>query len=871
MPLSVRKRREGTGMRCRLIVAGLLAMTFAGVFAGTFTDAFQAPGRDAKPWCYWWWQNGNATRESITADLEAMKDLGFGGTMMSDSRGYHDDEDHVFTPKPANTVMDAEWRALVQHAIRECRRLGLQIAFNTATSGGKLCGPWPLGVDSPKRLMCRVYPKGAAFEKPDFPFWHDIASFPVKADAAELVKRGWYEAGDGTRTQHASIRNSTAARQWYREGVGEDYVVRFGWTTIPGHDYDADVLDPAAVRRFFDRFTGAIMDEAGAENVGRDKTVVGIYSVSWEGVVPMWSPTFEADFKKFAGYDLRSKMTWLAGIAPEGADTEKFMVDCRRARNDMFRENFYGTLSAIAKERAVMMLSENGGPWRREPEVFLEADQLEYLSLNDMPQGEFWVVEGAGMDKLWGDHSQAFCHMRGVVSAGHVYGRKRMSVEAFTHMTPHWSISPWTLKKAIDMVFADGGNHLLWHTFSHALDSWGTPGYEYFAGTHINRNVTWHKEAKAFIAYLARCEAVLQTGEPVVDLAVKAGTRPYAHWGRYRYRTPDGAAIPAGYNYDLVSDVQWTKSRLVSDPVNAAVKYRVFPSGMKYPEALPALPDLEGPWTFCHRTSGAEDLYFLQGFAKGEAFFRVKAASAVLLEAVTGEIKPLETVSIEDGRTMIALDTTANGSAIVVLKRGEKREELRTQYNATMKGVSAVEDRSVAVTGPWDVTFRYHRLDHTRHLPKPMKLTKLTDWTLSSDSDLRHFAGHAAYVTTVSLPEEVSAFSSLAIGALPSGVAAVKVNGTDCGIVWCPPWEARIPVGTLKPGENLIEIDYTNNWQNRLVGDTFLPKADRVTTSCLQLLPSRQKPNGKTLHRYSGYASTDPLQPSGLIGPVVLK
>lgn len=847
----------------RIIASCVVVFASTALCAGSFTEAFKAPNRAAKPWCYWWWQNGNATEESITADLEAMRDLGFGGMVMSDSRGYHDDEDHVFTPKPQNTVMDDEWRALVRHAVRECRRLGLQIAFNTATSGGKLCGPWALGADSPKRLMVRVYPKGAAFEKPDFPFWHDIASFEVKADASELVKRGWYEAGDGTRTQHASFRNSTARLKWYREGVGEDYVVRFGWTTIPGHEYDADVLDPAAVRRFFNRFTGTIMDEAGADLVGTDKTISGIYSVSWEGVVPMWSPTFEADFRKFAGYDLRTKMTWLAGIAPEGADTERFMVDCRRARNDMFRENFYGTLAAVAKERGVIMFSENGGPWRREPEVFLEADQLEFLALNDMPQGEFWVEEGFGLIRFWQDLSREFVHMRGAVSAGHVYGKRRMSVEAFTHMTPHWSISPWTLKKAIDIVFADGGNHVVWHTFTHALDGWGAPGYEYFAGTHINRNVTWHREARAFVGYLARCEAVLQTGEPVVDIAVKAGRRPYADWDRYRYRTPDGQAIPAGFNYDLVSDVAWAKSKVVDG-------MRVFPSGMRYAAELPALPDLEGPWTFCHRTAADEDLYFLQGFAKGEAILRVKAASASLLDAVTGEIRPLVVVPLRDGRTLVRLDTTANGSAIVVLKRGECSLELDYPHYATMKELKAIRDDSVMVGGPWDVSFRYHRLDHTRHLPKPMKLTKLTDWTLASDDDLKYFSGHARYSTVVELPAGAK-FTTLAIGALPTGVASVKLNGVDCGIVWCPPWEARIPAGTLRAGTNTVEIEYTNNWQNRLIGDTFLPKSDRVTTSCLQLLPSHQKPNGKVLNRYSGYASTDSLQPSGLLGPVRLE
>ena len=62
-------------------------------------DDFANPPDSAKPWCYWWWVNGHVDRETITADLESMKRLGFGGVLMFDSRGYWDDEEHVVNPK----------------------------------------------------------------------------------------------------------------------------------------------------------------------------------------------------------------------------------------------------------------------------------------------------------------------------------------------------------------------------------------------------------------------------------------------------------------------------------------------------------------------------------------------------------------------------------------------------------------------------------------------------------------------------------------------------------------------------------------------------------------------------------------------------
>lgn len=67
------------------------------VLASLWTN-FVNPPISARPWCYWWWTNGHVDHETITADLESMKALGFGGVLMFDSRGYWDDDEHVRNP-----------------------------------------------------------------------------------------------------------------------------------------------------------------------------------------------------------------------------------------------------------------------------------------------------------------------------------------------------------------------------------------------------------------------------------------------------------------------------------------------------------------------------------------------------------------------------------------------------------------------------------------------------------------------------------------------------------------------------------------------------------------------------------------------------
>ncbi|MCH7227009.1 glycosylhydrolase-like jelly roll fold domain-containing protein [Haloferula sp. A504] len=76
----------------------------------------------------------------------------------------------------------------------------------------------------------------------------------------------------------------------------------------------------------------------------------------------------------------------------------------------------------------------------------------------------------------------------------------------------------------------------------------------------------------------------------------------------------------------------------------------------------------------------------------------------------------------------------------------------------------------------------------------------------------------------------------------------------DAGIVWKEPF--RIDLRPLaKAGENALRIEVTNNWNNRLVGDARGEGEHRITRTNLA---------GKFNER-------SPLQPSGLIGPVVLQ
>ena len=50
----------------------------------TLEENFKAPPTSAFPQTLWFWMNGNVTKEGITLDLEAMKQVGIGGVLNFD-------------------------------------------------------------------------------------------------------------------------------------------------------------------------------------------------------------------------------------------------------------------------------------------------------------------------------------------------------------------------------------------------------------------------------------------------------------------------------------------------------------------------------------------------------------------------------------------------------------------------------------------------------------------------------------------------------------------------------------------------------------------------------------------------------------------
>ena len=918
--------RSSLAMKAKFLVLILLTVSMMGGRSETssWERGFRTvPGSD-KPWVYWWWLNGNVDEPTITRDLEAMRQLGVGGFLMFDARGYHDDQNHVLMPPARMEFMSPRWRRRVKFALGEANRLGLQASINLSSSAGALKGPWKVGDDAPKRLCWTTRelsgPQRFHWELKSPPgkrFW-EVALLAVRHDepaSSGTNAESWQEIIRTLPVRSAekdvvdlSAKVDAQGRLAWDVPPGQWALLRFGCVTMEGHEYDVDILDPKAVASHFQRMGQAILDDAGPL---AGKTLTHFYSVSWEGAVPTWTLGFEKEFAKYRGYELRPWLPVLAGITLRSrTESERFRHDFYQTLGDAFRDNFYGTMQTLCHQAGLQWHSESGGPWNRKLASFAEADQLAFLGRNDMPQGEFWFTGFPVKRRQEMNRPPAM--------AAHIYGRRLAAAESFTHMVQHWSAYPAVLKPFADAAFCDGINQFIWHTFTCSPPEFGQPGSEYFAGTHINPNVTWFPQARPFVDYLARCHYLLRQGRFVSDVCTYIGHGAYQHWGRgTNWSAHATLHLPTGYTYDLLNtEVLLNRLSVRNGDLTLpdGMSYRVLAVDLEDETAMPAvlrkiaalkqagativfgqrkpqrapglanypacddevrrladdlwknsptlgealeakhiLPDFEGPWDYTHRHADDADIYFVAGQGTADCTFRVSGKQPELWNAVSGQMLNAAHWRLShDGRTIVSLSLPLNGSTLVVFR--QPGQPPRTAP------ASSPPPTELALRGPWEVSF-----EPGRGGPVSVVFDQLSAWDKNPNPAIRFFSGRATYRKTFELSAtDAPRRARLQLGEVRC-IAQVRLNGKDLGVVWTDPWSIDLTTA-VQPGRNELEIDVVNTWVNRLIGDAGLPKEKRLTKTNVAL---QQGP--RTLKAYQGFASEDPLMPSGLLGPVRLE
>lgn len=183
-------------LKQQIVVLSLLAWTVVCPVDAQQTrslrDQFQNPSDEAKPWTFWYWMYGAVSKEGITADLEAMKHAGLGGTYLMPIKGVS--EGAQYNGKAQQ--LTPEWWEMVRFSMEEADRLGLKLGMHICDGFALAGGPWI----TPKESMQKVVwsdtivdggklnalrlPQPEAYEN----YYEDIALFalPVEDAADEM-------------------------------------------------------------------------------------------------------------------------------------------------------------------------------------------------------------------------------------------------------------------------------------------------------------------------------------------------------------------------------------------------------------------------------------------------------------------------------------------------------------------------------------------------------------------------------------------------------------------------------------------------------------------------------------------------------------
>lgn len=1010
---------------CFVAVLLLLGMSMSPGFAqhnspDSLRAGFSHPPDSAKPRCYWWWLNGNTTADTITRDLEGMKEKGIGGAILVDADGSGEQENRSVPEGPA--IGSSAWKALLVHALSEAQRLGLEISLNVTSR-------WNVGIIGNEKVSSEDAMKLLTWERVSVAhdgksavslslpriennYYHRIAVLAYPLRHGEVLpgeqassrhslldleyKTASLETGFSMpaaeqvlRTMPATAGEEDAAVDevvdlsaqvdaddvlHWRAPAGQWEILQIGYTDTEKrlmdgkgvtHGLPLDVLNPVAFDHYWQQAVAPLLEVA--------KPYIGsslryLVTDSWEAGGANWTQNFREEFRLRRGYDPVPYLPVVAGrIMTSRAASEQFLFDLRRTVADLIAENYYDRFAAHARAVGLGTHPEAGGPHGA------PIDALENFRSVSFPQTEFWA--DSGWHRV--DEGERF-FVKEASSAAHIYGKDLVAAEGPTSM----NLAAWSealasnVQPAIDHAFTEGLNRIFWHEFTSSPAQYGQPGQEYFAGTHLNPNVTWWTQARPFLAAQTRAQFLLQQGQPVSDLLYFYGEQVP---GFVRTKSEDPAHLLPGYDYDVtdedallhrlqmhgaaimtpegityralalpatqkisVASLAWIaryveQGGIVIGPAPttplgrvsgaAAVRYRelvdllwkgcaegaaeshdgqgrvfctdrahdvlqklhVAPD-FSYDAASDSAPrDAQGIFDYVHRRTDAAEIYFVRNTTahavQATLSFRVKDRVPELWAPDSGSMTDAVVYrATTDGRIELPLSLRSHGAVFVIFEHLQKRHLTRVECDGKEVFPSAVQGEQVfAADGELQTTVpgNYRLIDDEQHVhlvsmrnedsdvaqhvawslsfpagwgaPASVPVEKFASWTESTHAGVRYFSGTATYRATMYFTEAQRAKPLwLDLGSVRE-IATVRVNGQVAGTCWRAPYTVRLDP-YVHGGDNLVEVEVSNLWPNRLIGD---------------LQPGVEKKYTQTNVR--AYRADSPLLPSGILSSVVVR
>ena len=838
---------------------------------------FLQPPDPAKPLVLWQWMNGCVSKEGITADLESYQRAGLGGVQQFLIGG-----NQAILDDPTVQVLNPKWRGLMSFAITECARLGLSFGTHNGPGWSASGGPWVKVEQSMQKLVwSRTEFTGPgefsgllarAAVDPKWNFYRDVAVLAVPS-GDPIARRAVVDLSAGM--------NPDGQLHW-QAPAGQWTILRFGHTTTgqmndatappSGSGLQCDMMSRDALEAFWAAFPAEVVRLAGPQ---AGKAFKRFEIDSYEAGPQDWTPAMREEFRKRRGYDL---LPWLPALTRRTVEspelTARFQRDWKQTITDLFAENYYGYITALTHRVPGMEMmiepyatGRGGAPY----------EPLGVAETGDLLMCEFWQKPAQ-----WGWDS-----VKPVASAAHRRGKSLVVAEAFTGQPQYgWQQAPYSLKSTGDRAFCEGVNQFALHASAHNPWPHARPGMTMgWWGTQFGPGQTWWEHGgPEWLAYLARCQYLLQQGVFAGDLCYflnhnATPKMPPGHDGDIlgeqdvltRLSVADGQlTLPDGTRYHAMvlpeSDLMTPQiagkiQRLVQDGATVIGGRPVrSPSLENYPacdqEVARIATEVWGD------AAEAQE----RRYGKGRVVWG-KKPDQVLAEAGIGP-----DVQLDPKSPLLWIHRRLPGAEIYFVSNQQdepltttigfrvtgRRPELWHADTGEMEAAgewSAAADRTdVKLTldpaGSMFVVFRQPSDGATSHeaaagpaparlaiegawelhfpadsgAPESVLLDPLISWAEHPAPGVKYFSGTATYVKEIDVPAEFLAGSkrlTIDLGKVRQ-VASVRANDRAFPALWKPPFRCDL-TGALHPGKNRIEIRVTNLWPNRLIGDEQEP------------------------------------------------
>ncbi|UCD28954.1 MAG: glycoside hydrolase family 2, partial [Planctomycetota bacterium] len=297
-----------------------------------------------------------------------------------------------------------------------------------------------------------------------------------------------------------------------------------------------------------------------------------------------WCAEMPDEFAKRRGYDLNDHIQTLFGTDEDKDRASRIKYDYRLTAAEMHRE-FIETWAGWASLRGMLTRDQAHGSPSNLLDVYAAVDipETEMFGSPDFPIPGFQHDERFTRE---GDSDPRICRIAS--SAAHVAHqpeRQLVSSESCTWMREHWHGTLGQIKLEMDLFFLTGINHVFYHGSCYSAKDALWPGWFFYASTKVDwRNSIW-RDLPFLNDYIARCQSVLQAGEPANDVLVywpihdlwmdpegllKNLTVHRREWiDDHRLGDIANLLDSKGYAFDLISDRMLNKVRCLNGELRA--------------------------------------------------------------------------------------------------------------------------------------------------------------------------------------------------------------------------------------------------------------------------------------------------------------